>query len=374
LMLITAVEAVRSQDSLKLNNEKLLEFYQAQRYAEAAQYLQSTYKADTENPKELSQMAYANLMAGSLPNAEKFYLKLYAKDSASLPVLYSLADISTRRGNLSGAKKYYLEALKTDSTNYVTYKRLSDLSKADLDINRLSYLLKANVLNPTDAGTAFDLAELHLKMNYADKASAVLKPAMEADTANLQLMKMKIPIDIVEKKYSEAIGTARKLLSYGDSSTFTWNNLGKAYYLTLDYQNSLKSFLKIKESTNDDEALYYNIARSYRGVKDYSNAVVYLQKAIKAGVSPMAASYYGLLGDSFENANKNQEANNAYKKGLDFENDGSLLYNIALLYETKLNDKKNAISYYDQYLKTINAAKQPKLVNFIKGKIDDLKR
>jgi tetratricopeptide (TPR) repeat protein len=211
-------------------------------------------------------------------------------------------------------------------------------------------------------------------MNFMDKAAAVIAPALKADSANLQLLKMKMPINTAENKYKESIATGQKLLGLGDSSTFVMNNLGKAYYLTLDYKNALKYFLLIKENTTDNEALYYNIARSYRGVKDYSNTALYLQKAIKEGVSPLAASYYGLLGDSFENLGKNSEANQAYMKGLDFENDGSLLYNIAQVYENKLNDKKNAISYYEQYIKTIDKVKQPKLIRFINTKIEDLKR
>ena len=373
-IIFLSVKTSQAQDSLKFDKGKLLEYYQARQYAEASNYLKGIYKEDTENPKELSELGYAYLMAGKLPEAEKNYLKLYTKDSASIPVLYSLADINIRRGNNAQAKKYYLKALRADSTNYITYKQLSKLSKADLDINRIEYLRKANDLNPEDAEVAFDLAELYFKMNYTDRAAAVIAPALKADSANLQLLKMKMPINTAENKYKESIETGQKLLSLGDSSTFVLNNLGKAYYLTLDYKNALKYFLLIKENLNDQEALYYNIARSYRGVRDYKNAVVYLQKAIKEGVSPLVASYYGLLGDSFENLSKNEDANKAYKKGLDFENDGSLLYNIALVYETKLNDKKNAISYYEQYLKTIDKAKQPKLVKFINTKIEDLKR
>jgi tetratricopeptide (TPR) repeat protein len=373
-IIFLSVKTSQAQDSLKFDKGKLLEYYQARQYAEASNYLKGIYKEDTENPKELSELGYAYLMAGKLPEAEKNYLKLYAKDSVSIPVLYSLADINIRRGNNAQAKKYYLRALRADSTNYITYKQLSKLSKADLDINRIEYLRKANDLNPEDAEVAFDLAELYFKMNYMDRAAAVIAPALKADSANLQLLKMKMPINTAENKYKESIETGQKLLNLGDSSTFVLNNLGKAYYLTLDYKNALKYFLLIKENMNDQEALYYNIARSYRGVRDYKNAVVYLQKAIKEGVSPLVASYYGLLGDSFENLSKNEDANKAYKKGLDFENDGSLLYNIALVYETKLNDKKNAISYYEQYLKTIDKAKQPKLIKFINTKIEDLKR
>jgi len=362
------------QSSNTPDNEKLLELYQTQRYAEAAQYLESTYQPDTSDPKELSQLAYVYKMAGKLPEAEKSYLKLLELDSSQITTLFNLAEINSRRGNNDAAKKYYLEILKADSTNFNVYKQLSSLSKDELDLNRIKYLKKANELNATDADVAFDLAELYFKMNFFDKANSVLAPAIAADSANLQLLKMKMPISIATKKYNEAIETGQKLLNYGDSSAFVLNNLGKSYYLTLNYQNALKSFLMIRQKSGEGESLYFNIARSYRGVKDYNNAVIYLQKTIKEAVSPSTASYYGLLGDSFENVNKNEEANKSYKKGLDFENDGSLLYNIALVYETKLNDKKNAINYYEQYLKTIDKDKQPKLIKFINTRIEELKR
>jgi predicted Zn-dependent protease len=188
-IIFLSVKTSQAQDSLKFDKGKLLEYYQARQYAEASNYLKGIYKEDTENPKELSELGYAYLMAGKLPEAEKNYLKLYAKDSVSIPVLYSLADINIRRGNNAQAKKYYLRALRADSTNYITYKQLSKLSKADLDINRIEYLRKANDLNPEDAEVAFDLAELYFKMNYMDRAAAVIAPALKADSANLQLLK-----------------------------------------------------------------------------------------------------------------------------------------------------------------------------------------
>ncbi|HKG07422.1 MAG TPA: hypothetical protein VKB19_13220, partial [Pedobacter sp.] len=91
--LLLSVKALRAQDSLKLDNAKLLEFYQTQKYGEAAQYLEKIYKPDTRNPKELSQLGYLYMMAGKLPDAEKSYLKVYELDSASLPALFSLAGI-----------------------------------------------------------------------------------------------------------------------------------------------------------------------------------------------------------------------------------------------------------------------------------------
>ena len=356
------------------DNSKLLDLYQTQRYAEAAVYLQSIFKEDTQDPKELSQLAYANLMAGKLPEAEKSYLKLYTLQPTNLSTLFSLANISIRRGIDEKAKGYYQEILKLDSTNFNVYKQLASLDKNDINTEKIKYLRKANTLNPTDADVAFSLCEIYFKMNFFAGADKVLQPALAADSTNLQLLKMKMPISMANKKYDESIATGFKLLSFGDSSTFVLNNLAKSYFLKLDYRNALKYFLIINDKAFDNEGLYYNIGLSYRGIKDYKNATPFFEKAIKEGISTKIASYYGLLGDSFEEINKNEEANAAYKRGLLFENNGSLLYNIALVYETKLNDKKNAISCYEQYLKSVNEKEQPKLIIFIKNKINELKK
>lgn len=358
----------------KPDQEKLLEYYQAQRYAEAALYLQSIYREDTENLKELTQLAYANLMANKLPEAEKNYLKLHAQQPTSLPVLFSLANINTRRGNELAAKQYFLEIIKIDSTNFNAYRSLADLSKGELNKNKINYLTKANQLNPSDPDVAFDLSEFFFKLGMMKKADEILDIALKADTTNLRLLKMKMPIAMGNKNYTESIQTGQTLLAYGDSSTFVLNNLGKSYFLLLDYQNALKYFLIIKDQSLDNEGLSYNIGLSYRGLKDYKSAIPYFETAVKEGISPKIATYYGLLGDSFESVNQNEQANTAYKKGLQFENNGSLLYNIALVYEIKLNDKKNAISYYEQYLKSIDPEKQPKLIIFIKNKIAELKK
>ncbi|SMC50352.1 tetratricopeptide repeat protein [Pedobacter africanus] len=356
------------------DNEKLINYYQSQQYGEAAAYLKGIYKEDTEDTKELSQLAYVNLMAGRLTEAEIHYLKLYSKLPKNVSVLFNLANLSIRRGNDEKAKGYYKEILKIDSTSFNAYKQLAALSSEGNPEEKMAYLISANRLNQTEGDVAFDLCEIYFRMKRVTDAKKVLDPALKADSLNLRLLKMKMPIDMSMLNYKASIQTGQQLLSYGDSSSFVLNNLAKSYYLMLDYPNALKYFLIAEEKSDGNETLFYNIGLSYRGIKDYKNAIPYLQKAIKEGISPGIASYYGLLGDSYEMTSKNDAANTAYKKGLQFENNGTLLYNIALLHETRLNDKKNAINYYEQYLKTIDPVKQPRQVIFIKNKIAELKK
>ncbi|MET3113961.1 tetratricopeptide (TPR) repeat protein [Pedobacter sp. CG_S7] len=357
------------------DNSLLLEYYQTQHYEDAAKYLQQFYNEDSQDVKILSQLGYANLMAGMLPEAENIYLKLYAQQPLNLPVLFNLATIQEKRGNEQKAKSFYMEIIALDSNNFNAYKQVANLSKENTIAERVKYFKKANELNPKEATVIVDLCKIYFKMNLYNQASEILEPALKADSANRQLLKTKIPISIAAKKYNEAIQTGQKLLSYGDSSIFVMSSLAKNYFSVLDYRNALTYFLKVKDKSVANETLFYNIALTYRGLKDYKNANLYLNNAIKEGISAKTASYYGLLGDSFENINKNEDAISAYRRGLLFENNGSLYYNIALVYENKLNDKKNAIANYNLYLKNFKEIdKSPKLAIFIKNKIEDLKR
>lgn len=90
-----------------IDKEKLLEYYESQRYAEAAQYLQSIYPEDTKDIKALTQMAYCNMMSGKLPEAEENYLKVNAVEPGNIPVLFSLANINSRRGNAARLKRIF---------------------------------------------------------------------------------------------------------------------------------------------------------------------------------------------------------------------------------------------------------------------------
>ncbi|PYF73931.1 tetratricopeptide repeat protein [Pedobacter nutrimenti] len=381
LMLLT-VKTLHAQSKTGPDKNKLVDFYESQHYAEAAEYLKGFYTEGSNDTKAIAQLGYVYLMAGKLPEAENFYLKLYALQPKNLSLLFNLATLNIRRGNDQKAIDYYKEIIAIDSTNFNVYKQLSNLLKTSPQFSagktlfdRLVYLKKANALNNTDAEVAFDLSEAYLKINFYTQAYQVLEPALKADSSNLQLLKMKMPACQALKRFPEAINTGLKLLGYGDSTTFVLNNLAKSYYANTDYKNALTYYSKIKDKGFDNEGLMYSIALCYRELKDYKNSALFLKKAIKEAISPKTASYYGLLGDAYEELNQNEEANAAYKHGLQFENNGSLYYNIALVYETKLNDKKNAIVYYNLYLKNFaDMDKNPKLAVFIKNKIEELKR
>ncbi|WP_316736163.1 tetratricopeptide repeat protein [Pedobacter aquatilis] len=369
--------SVSAQNQSSIDKEKLFEFYQLQKYGEAAEYLRTIYPNDTKDLKALTQIGYCYMMAGKTADAEQFYTSAYQIQPQNLSILFSLASIAGKRGNNNKAKSLYEEIIKIDSNNFSAYKQLANLNDDVLGFKKVKYLLKANKLNPIDADVVFDLGEVYMKSNLYMMVNKILEPALKADSANIQLLKIKLPVCIVEAKLDEAIKTGEKLFALGDSSTFVLNNLGKVYYMKKEFQKGLDYFGKVKLQAADDanEGLFYNMALCYKGLKDYNNAAIHFTKAINAGISKKTLLYYTKLGESYEQGEKFESAAAAYRKGAFFDNEGSMLYILAQIYDTKLNQKTNAINTYAQVLKVLpNTDGNKEVFEFINKRMAVLKK
>nr|WP_276900978.1 tetratricopeptide repeat protein [Pedobacter kyonggii] len=340
-----------AQNKTAVDKEKLFDFYQTQRYADAAQYLKGIYGEESNDFKTLSQIGYCFLMAGNNVEAEKFYGKAYALQPQNLPILFSLGSINTKRGNTEKAKLYYGEIVKIDSNNFNVYKLLANLYGSPKDSLKLIYLLKANQINPLEADVASDLAEIHSTYQEYEKAYNVLDIAIKGDSDNLVLQRAKLPIANQLKKYGEVIASGEKLLKDGADAGVI-KDVAKAYYYTKKYQKAIALFKLLEVAAMENEATLYYTSLSYRALKDYPQAAVYTKKTIDEAISPNTSSYYSLLGLVYEENNQLTLANAAYKKGLQFKATPTLYYRLAVFYDTRLKQGKNALKYYNLYLKS----------------------
>ncbi|WP_426328132.1 tetratricopeptide repeat protein [Pedobacter sp. R-06] len=344
--------AAYAQNTSAVDKEKLFDFYQTQRYADAAQYLKSIYGEEVNDFKTLSQIGYCFLMAGNNVEAEKFYVKAYALQPQSLPILFSLGNINTKRGNTEKAKLYYGEIVKIDSNNFNVYKLLANLYSSPKDDSlKLIYLLKANLINPLEGDVAADLAEVHAAYQQYEKAYDVLNIAIKGDSDNLVLQRAKLPIANQLKKYSEVIASGEKLLKDGADAGVI-RDVAKAYYYTKKYQKAIDLFKQLEAAAMGNEATLYYTSLSYRALKNYLQAAIYTKKTIDEAISPNTSSYYSLLGMVYEENSQFTLANAAYKKGLQFKATSTLYYRLAVFYDTRLKQEKNALKYYNLYLKS----------------------
>lgn len=348
IVALFVISACCEAQDFSIDKERLFDLYQTQRYAEAGEYLKSVY-GETNDSKALTQMGYCFLMAGNNVEAEKFYSKAYQLQPQNLPILFSLGSISTKRGNSEKAKLYYGEIVKIDSNNFNVLKLMANLHQHDS--LKLSYLLKANKINPSESDVAIDLAELYASYQDYEKAYAVLDIAIKADSENLVLQRTKLPIANHLKKYNEVITSGERLLKDAKDAGVV-KDVAKAYYFTQQYEQSINLFKSLEALAMQNEATLYYTALSYRALKNYAQSLSYTLKTIEEAISPNISSYYALLGLTYQENNQIASATKAFKKGLQFKANPTLYYRLAILYDTKLDQDKTALNYYKLYLKS----------------------
>lgn len=352
------------------DKDKLLDFYQTQRYAEAAQYLQSIYPANTTDVRALSQIAYCYLMSGNLVAAEKRYLKIDSIQPNTLPILFNLANINSRRGNRKSTWLYLDRIVKIDSNNFNALKQLANVTDS-IELKK-KYLTKANQLNGTDADVATDLAQVLIEQNQPLPAYNTLQVAIRADTGNFILQKAQMPIALLLKKYKEAVVVGERLLA-NQASADVVKDLGKAYFFLKNYQKTITLYKMLEDMSMQNELTLYYVTIAYRELKNYPMAITYAKKTIEEAISPNTASYYSLLAGIHETNNQLTASVNAYKKGLTFSANGNIYYRLAILYDLKLNKKTSAINYYQLYLKSKPDLKTEKeQVDYAKARVDAL--
>ena len=369
------INSFYAQETTKIDDALLLDYYQTQRFADAADYLKKTYQEPINSTKALGQLAYTSNMAGRLADAEGYYQRIYNIDSTNTPVLFSLGSLNLRRGNNAKAELYYKRILTNDTTNFMVYKQLATISsdKSDFD-NYIYYLQKANRINPAEPDVAADLSDFYVKVKFNALAEKVLTLAITADPENIVLLNSLMRLQYAQKKWPETISTCLKLVDFGNNSAQVLIKLGVAYYNTKNYECSLATFVSI-DDIGQNETSYYYTALAYKALKDQNMSIAYMEKAIKEGISENIASYYGEIADSNEKIFRYKKAVTAYQKGLQFSETPMIYYALASLYDDHLKDKKNAVKYYKKYLAgKPSVEKQKSYIDYSKSRLATLGR
>lgn len=356
-----------------IEQEQLLEYYQSQRYDEAAKLLKHVFGADPEDLKATAMLAYASNMAGDLKVAEAQYIKLSQADAKNIAVLFSLAGIYAKRGNEEKARGFYRQVLAVDSNNFRALKLLAN-SLDDL-IEKMQHLTKANQIKPTDGDVAYELATELSKQKQLTVAYQVLKHAWEADTSNYLLLKARLPLCVSLKKLEEAQEAGEMLLLNGDSSSFVINSMGKLAMEKKDFKKAISLFKVLERRVEATESSLYYTAICYEKLKDLKNARAYTNATIVASISPNMGSYYAMLAYLQERSGFYRSAQSAYLRSLQYGPSSNVYYSLGLLNDFKIKNKAAALRYYKKYMEGNPDEKQSaENISYVKDRIKVLSK
>lgn len=330
--------------------EQLLEYYQSQRYDEAAKLLRAVFGDNPEDLKATAMLAYASNMAGDLKTAELQYLKLNQAEPENIGFLFSIAGIYAKKGNEERAKGYYRQVLTIDSNNF---RALQLIANSSSDPNeKLRYLAKANQIKPENGDIAYDLALELSRLKQMAVAHEILVRAWQADTTNYLLLKAKLPVCISLKKIDEAQEAGEILMMNGDSSSFVISNMARLAMEKKDFNKAVRLFKVLEGRMEATESSLYYTALCYEKLNNLNNARAYTKATIESAISPNVSSYYTLLAYLHERSGSYKSAQSAYLKGLQYNEASDTYYNLALLNDFKLKQKSAALKYYRKYLQS----------------------
>lgn len=142
------------------------------------------------------------------------------------------------------------------------------------------------------------------------------------------------------------------LKPYADShpdNTDAWYYLGKSYYYTGKYENSLECFKHVVRIDKNDYASYNHIALNLIKLKNYEEALKACDKSLAIVSSgPEAADAYNNIGVCFYETQKYHDAISYYKKALQYKPTYSIyLNNMGLAYKD-IKDPENALFYFEK--------------------------
>ena len=366
----------KSQQKEPLDNQRLMDYYQNQQYRQAAVYLRGFYDESRPDRKLMERLGYCYRMAGNDRQAEYFYTRLYQLDSLHIPTLLNLAAINTKRLYYTEAVDFLERVVEIDSTHVAALISLSGLSgQLHGAESQYPYLKRAHGLQPGNADIAYDFADLCMQIEAYGEADTVLREALEIDPGNRSLLLARAKVTNHLKDYKETIRLARQLLDQDYQSTDLLILLSRAYFFEKQYKECIGGYQQIMgDGLKLGEVDLYYLAMAHKAEKQYKEGISVMEQVLEAAISPNTAFYYGSKASLHDLANQPSASVQDYLRSFRFDIIPSHYYSLALVYDVKLNDPRNALRYYKTYLEQDLPAEEQRYVEYVKRRIKELER
>lgn len=354
----------------------LLQFYQNHQYDAAAEYIKGFYPDTIRDQVILNRLGYCYRMSGNYRQAETYYLQLYGMDSLNVSALLNLGAINVQRRLFGPAEDYYKRVIAIDSNHVSAYVSLSGIMRRKPDWDAaLAYLHRANRLQPGNMDIANDLVRVYVDLKEYEQADSVLDAALRIDPDNGILLYAKTEVAEALKNYPTMIRACERLAALGEESVQIKTRLARGFFYLNDYIGSLNTYQERIDSYGEDlgELDYYYMAMSCKALKRYKEGLEYMDKVLKAAISPNTAFYYGRKADLHDLANQPSAAASSYLKSFHFDVIPLHYYSLALVYDSKLRDQKNALRYFQLYLKQAPGEGEKAYRHYAQKRLEELK-
>lgn len=315
---------------------------------------------DSVDINVLSRRAHCYFRLGNYLMAIQDYSAILETDSTHRSTLFQLAQLYGRNNQFNESEKCFLKLLELDSTNSFYHKQYGTLaSQAGDKITALIEFQQTVKYNPVDVEGYIQLGNTLLELEQHWIADSILTEAtLRIRSPQLRLLLAKAQFE--QEKYKACIETTLAL-TQRDTVPVYARLLGISYFELEEYDKVIPYMEYLLKQNFNAEWIYYYMGVSYRETNRPDSAVIFLEKAIDAGISENLHSYYSQLASTYEEQDDHKNAIKFYKAAYETSKANILLYHLARNYDVYYKDKSSAIAYYKKYLNsddTIKIAKE----------------
>lgn len=350
-------------DTLKIVDQLIQEF----QFQKALVLLHPN--SDTASMEVLSRRGYCYFRLGDYLNAIHDYKEILRSDSTHRSTLFQLAQLYARNNQFNEAEKCFQRLLEQDSTNSFYHKQYGTLAaQAGDKITAVIEFQETVKYNPVDVEGYIQLGNTLLELEQHWLADSILTEATSRiRSPQLKLLLAKAQLE--QEKYKACIETTLSLAQRDTVPAYA-RLLGISYFELEQYDMVIPWMEYLMKQNFNAEWIYYYTGVSYRETNRPDTAVIFLQKAIDAGISENIHSYYSQLANTYEEQKDFKNAIKFYKAAYETSKANILLYHLARNYDVYYKDKSAAIAYYKKYLNSDDTIKIAK--EYSKYRLDQL--
>ena len=317
---------------------------------------------------------------GKFNLAEPLLRNLCAIDSLNWVYSYYLSSIYMQSNRYDDAINIYERFLKKDSTKYAYIDKmaLAYLKKEDFEYATELYN-KSLSINNKNLTAIKNLAYLYSAAMRPDTAIQLLTRGLEIDSSDVDIYIRRAQLNYSLYYNTRAIDDYLAVLSLGDSSKLYLKRIGICYCNILQPEEGIKYLQKAYEKDPSDYETCSYLGQSYYKLKDMENSIFYYARVIKIlkPVNIQLGLTYILYAESQKDNGMYKDAIESYLKAQVIKPDPNIYMIIANLFDEKLNDKKNAVCYYQKFLDNLKDARMnftPEYAETIKTRLAYLQK
>src|SRR5688572_24037374 len=332
--------------------DNLIQSYQ---FSKAITLLEAREDSLSADVLQRKGMCYNQM--GNYNEAISAYEELISLDSMHQGSLLALGQLYAKQKLYGPSFICYIKLIQQDSLNSYYYKQYGMVaSQANIFGVAVENFSRAIELNPTDIESNALLADILIEGDQPEVADKLLTKALSL-TSSAQLSLLLATAQLAEKKYHDVIKTTSQLIIEGDTLRAYARLMAISQFRLNEYEEAIKWLDFLLRGDLKAEWVYYFLGVSYQHLNKPDSAIIFLNKAVEAGISENIGLYYSQLATSYENVNNFKMAIKYYKAAYEESKSGILLYHLARNYDVFYKDKAQAIAYFKRYLESDDTIK-----------------